>query len=92
MSPDGGPVQPGDEQTFPADALTLAPPPEVGEAIEVAARACGRLERSGRRLRFALDPCNGQLQIHVLDLGEQVLGELTAGQALAVAETGVLSC
>jgi hypothetical protein len=90
MSPDGGPAQPGDEHRFREAELIPPMPPELGEAIAVAAHACDRLERGGRRVRFALDPCNGQLQIHVLGLGEQVLDELTAGQVLAVAETGVL--
>jgi hypothetical protein len=88
MSPDGGPVQPGDEEMFPAAALHLVPPPELADAIRAAADACDRLEASGRRLRFALDPQNGRLAIHVLDARELMIGELTASEVLVVAETG----
>jgi len=88
MSPERGVVESEEERTDAADALGAALPAELEEEIEAAARAYERLEASGRRLRFSLDPLTGWLTIELVDLSGRRLGELTASQVLDVAQTG----
>jgi hypothetical protein len=67
------------------DTLSASPPPEVLDAIGVAAQAADRLQQSGRRLQFTVDPPTGKVAVQVTDHSGNVLGALTGAQALAVA-------
>jgi hypothetical protein len=67
------------------DTLSASPPPEVLDAIGIAAQAADRLQQSGRRLQFTVDPPTGKVAVQVTDHSGNVLGALTGAQALAVA-------
>jgi hypothetical protein len=77
------PAAGGDSVTV--DTMPASPPPEVLDAIDVAARAADRLAQSGRRLQFTVDPPTGKVAVQVTDHSGNVLGALTGAQALAVA-------
>jgi hypothetical protein len=77
------PAAGGDSVTV--DTLSSSPPPEVLDAIGVAAQAADRLQQSGRRLQFTVDPPTGKVAVQVTDHSGNVLGALTGAQALAVA-------
>jgi hypothetical protein len=77
------PAPGGDSVTV--DTLSASPPPEVLDAIGVAAQAADRLQQSGRRLQFTVDPPTGRVAVQVTDHSGNVLGALTGAQALAVA-------
>jgi hypothetical protein len=77
------PAPGGDSVTV--DTMPASPPPEVLDAIDVAARAADRLQQSGRRLQFTVDPPTGKVAVQVTDHSGNVLGALTGAQALAVA-------
>jgi hypothetical protein len=67
------------------DTMPASPPPGVLDAIGVAAQAADRLQQSGRRLQFTVDPPKGRVAVQVTDHSGNVLGALTGAQALAVA-------
>jgi hypothetical protein len=77
------PAPDGDSVTV--DTLPASPPPEVLDAIGVAAQAADRLAQSGRALQFTVDPPTGKVAVQVTDHSGNVLGALTGAQALAVA-------
>jgi hypothetical protein len=66
--------------TFPA-----TPPPEVHEAISVAARASQSLADRGQHLHFTLNPSTGSLTVELQDANGNHLSTLTPTEVLAVA-------
>jgi hypothetical protein len=67
------------------DTMPASPPPEVLDAIGVAAKAADTLEQSGRRLQFTVDAPTGRVAVQMTDHSGTVLGTLTGAQALDVA-------
>jgi hypothetical protein len=80
----GGPAPVSDPVTV--DTMPASPPPEVLDAIGVAARAAETLAQSGRRLQFSVDPPTGRVSVQVTDHSGNVLGSLSGAQALDVAD------
>lgn len=67
-----------------SDTTPASPPPEVHDAIAVAAQAADRLAQSGRALRFDADEA-GHVTVHVTDASGTVLHTISGAQALAIA-------
>lgn len=78
------------EDAVTVDTFPSVPPPELSDAIEAAAQAYGNLEAAGQHLHFAVDPSTGRLSIELHDLSGNVLGTVTPGQVLDVADGGQL--
>jgi hypothetical protein len=64
----------------------LYPPPEVWAAVDAAARRVDELEADGRELDFRLDELTRSLSIELRDLAGTVFRELSAAEAVAIAE------
>jgi hypothetical protein len=62
------------------------PPPEVWAAVDAAARRVDQLEAEGRELDFRLDELTGRLSIELRDLAGTVFRQVSAGEAVAIAE------
>jgi hypothetical protein len=73
-----------DAAAISSGAVPDAPPPEVLDAIGVAAGAVDELHAQGRELRFDLDE-SGRVQVQVQDLDGNVLGAIAPSRALDVA-------
>jgi hypothetical protein len=67
------------------DAIPAVPPPEVMDAISVAARAPDRLAADGKELRFTLDRPTGKVRVELYDLEGNLIREVPASTALDVA-------
>jgi hypothetical protein len=72
------------------DTIPASPPPEVHEAMNVAAHAYQNLKDNGSELRFKVDEATGKLQIEVHDTKGNLLFTLPPHKALEVAEGGSL--
>lgn len=72
------------------DITPASPPPEVHDAIAVAAQAAERLTQSGRALRFDTDGV-GRVTVQVTDASGTVLHTISGVQALAIASGAPLS-
>ncbi|MGZ4195996.1 MAG: hypothetical protein ACXVFQ_06480 [Solirubrobacteraceae bacterium] len=81
-------VQASDSVTV--DMIPSSPPPEVHEAMGVAAQAYDKLESEGRQLRFKVNEGTGKLVVEVHDLHGQLLFQVPASKALDVAGGGSL--
>jgi hypothetical protein len=68
----------------PISGSADSPPPEVLDAIGVAADAWQRLTGSGHSLRFTPQG-RGRVSVQVIDSSGATVGTLSASQALAVA-------
>ena len=64
----------------------LYPPPEVWAEVDAAARRVDQLEAEGRELDFRLDEPSGRLSIELRDLAGTVFREVSAAEAVAIAE------
>jgi hypothetical protein len=62
--------------------ISLAPPPEVRRAVDVAAERAEWLRRHNRELRFHLDPESRRVQVQVRDLNGRLLREIPPSEAL----------
>jgi uncharacterized FlaG/YvyC family protein len=78
------------EEPVSLDTIPAAPPPEVHDAIAVAAQAHQRLAESGRELRFDVDETTGKLSVTVHDENGNVLSTIPPSKALDVAAGGSL--
>jgi hypothetical protein len=67
-------------EPFPAD-----PPPEVREAMGVAARAYQDLQDAGRELRFKVDAATDRLRIEVHDARGNLLYTVPPSKVLDIA-------
>jgi hypothetical protein len=72
------------------DAIPASPPPEVHEAMGVAARAYQDLKDNGSELRFKIDEATGKLQIEVHDPHGNLLFTLPPHKVLDLADGGSL--
>ena len=60
-------------------------PPEVQEAMGVAAQAYQKLQADGRQMRFKVNEGTGKLVVEIHDLQGNLLFEIPASKALDVA-------
>ena len=72
------------------DTIPASPPPEVTQAIVVAADAYDRLATKGAQLSFHVDERTGRLQVDVHDLRGNVLFSVPPSKALDIASGGDL--
>jgi hypothetical protein len=78
----------GSADAVKLDAIPASPPPEVLDAVGVAAGAQDRLAQIGQALHFKLDDASGKLTVEVRDLHGNVLSTVPAGKALDIAAGG----
>ena len=64
----------------------LYPPPQVWTAVDAAAARADELEAEGREIDFRLDELTGRLSIELRDLVGTTFRELSATDAVAIAE------
>ncbi|MGZ4182420.1 MAG: hypothetical protein ACXVUL_17255 [Solirubrobacteraceae bacterium] len=81
-------VQASDSVTV--DTIPSSPPPEVHEAMGVAAQAYDKLQDQGRQMRFKVNEGTGKLVVEVHDLHGKLLFQVPASKALDVASGGSL--
>ncbi|HYZ81660.1 MAG TPA: hypothetical protein VE571_10345 [Solirubrobacteraceae bacterium] len=81
-------VQASDSVTV--DTIPASPPPEVHEAMGVAAEAYDRLQDEGRQMRFKINEGTGKLVVEVHDLHGNLLFSVPSSKALEVASGGSL--
>lgn len=72
-----------DAATISSGDVPASPPPEVLEAMDVAARRYDELQAQGRELRFGLS--GGAVTVEVCDVDGTVLSTLPASRVLDVA-------
>ena len=72
------------------DMIPSSPPPEVQDAMGVAAQAYDKLQASGRGLHFKVDDATGKLIVEVHDQHGKILFTVPASKALDVAGGGSL--
>jgi hypothetical protein len=83
-----GPVQATD--TVTVDTIPASPPPEVQDAMGVAAQAYDNLKASGSELRFKVNEATGKLSVEVHDTRGNLLFTVPASTVLDVASGGSL--
>jgi hypothetical protein len=88
-APAAEPVKPAAEPVK-VDTIPSAPPPEVLDAMGVAAAQHDRLAATGRGLSFKIDDATGKLIIAVHDARGKVLFTLPPAKALEFAGGGSL--
>jgi hypothetical protein len=81
-------VQASDSVTV--DTIPSSPPPEVHEAMGVAAQAYDQLQADGRQMRFKVNEGTGKLVVEIHDLHGNLLFSVPASKALDVAGGGSL--
>ena len=72
------------------DTIPSRPPPEVHEAMGVAAQAYDELQADGRQMRFKVNEGTGKLVVEIHDLHGNLLFQVPASKALDVAGGGSL--
>lgn len=72
------------------DMIPSSPPPEVQEAMGVAAQSYDKLQASGRGLHFKVDDATGKLIVEVHDLHGKLMFTVPASKALDIASGGSL--
>jgi hypothetical protein len=83
-------IAPDPAEDAGGDAIASAPPPEVQDAIRVAAGAYSRLAESGRRLHFRRDESSGKVVVEVHCTDGNVISTVPASKVLDVAAGGSL--
>jgi hypothetical protein len=78
------------QDSVTVDTIPSSPPPEVHEAMGVAAQAYDKLQAQGREMRFKVNQGTGKLVVEVHDLHGQLLFQVPASKALDVAGGGSL--
>jgi hypothetical protein len=78
------------QDSVTVDTIPSSPPPEVHEAMGVAAQAYDKLQAQGREMRFKVNEGTGKLVVEVHDLHGQLLFQVPASKALDVAGGGSL--
>ena len=78
------------QDSVTVDTIPSSPPPEVHEAMGVAAQAYDKLQDQGRQMRFKVNEGTGKLVVEVHDLHGQLLFQVPASKALDVASGGSL--
>jgi hypothetical protein len=79
------------EDTVTVDTIPASPPPEVHEAMGVAARAYDSLKASGSELRFKVNEATGKLTVEVHDAHGNLMFTVPASTVLDVASGQPLS-
>jgi hypothetical protein len=77
-------------ESVTVDTIASSPPPEVHEAMGVAAQAYDRLEAQGRQMRFKVNEGTGKLVVEIHDLHGNLLFQVPTSTALEVAGGGSL--
>jgi hypothetical protein len=72
------------------DTFPSSPPPEVHDAMAVAAQSYEKLQKAGRQLSFQVNDATGKLTVEVHDLQGNLLFTVPASKALEVAAGGSL--
>ena len=67
------------------DTIPSSPPPEVHEAMGVAAQSYHKLQADGRQMRFKVNEGTGKLVVEIHDLQGNLLFEIPASKALDIA-------
>jgi flagellar protein FlaG len=70
--------------------IPSSPPPEVQQAMGVAAQSYDKLQASGRGLHFKVDDATGKLIVEVHDLHGKLMFTVPASKALDIASGGSL--
>jgi len=78
------------QDSVTVDTIPSSPPPEVHEAMGVAAQAYDKLQAEGRQMRFKVNEGTGKLVVEVHDLHGKLLFQVPASKALDVASGGSL--
>ena len=78
------------QDSVTVDTIPSSPPPEVHEAMGVAAQAYDKLQAQGQEMRFKVNPGTGKLVVEVHDLHGTLLFQVPASKALDVASGGSL--
>jgi hypothetical protein len=86
--PAAAPSQPAASVTV--DTIPASPPPEVHQAMAVAAHAWDNLQASNREMRFKINQATGKLTVEVHDTHGNLLFSVPASKALDVAAGGSL--
>jgi uncharacterized FlaG/YvyC family protein len=77
-------------ESVTVDTIPSSPPPEVHEAMGVAAQAYDSLQDQGRQMRFKVNEDTGKLVVEVHDLHGNLLFQVPSSKALDVAGGGSL--
>jgi hypothetical protein len=72
------------------DTFPSSPPPEVHDAMSVAAQSYKQLAKQDRELNFRINDATGKLTVEVHDLKGNLLFTVPASKALDVAAGGSL--
>lgn len=89
-APAARPVSAAADAAVSLDTLPSSPPPEVHDAIAVAAQSYKQLAAINRELSFQIDDRTGKLTVEVHDLKGNILFTVPASKALDVAAGGSL--
>jgi hypothetical protein len=89
-APTGQTVSAAADAAVNVDTLPASPPPEVHDAIAVAAQSYEQLAATNRQLSFRIDDRTGKLTVEVHDLKGKILFTVPASKALDVAAGGSL--
>jgi len=80
----------GSDTAVHVDTIPSSPPPEVHDAIAVAAQSYKSLAATNRAMSFQINDRTGKLTVEVRDLKGNVLFTVPASKALDVAAGGSL--
>ncbi len=78
----------GSDDPVRVDTIPSTPPPEVQDAIGVAAQAYEKLAAGGRQLHFRVDEASGRVVVEVHDAHGNPLSTVPPSKALDVAAGG----
>jgi hypothetical protein len=78
------------DEPVKVDMIPSSPPPEVHDAIGVAAQSYQKLFASGRELGFGIDPTTRKVVIQVRDTQGNLLWTAPPSKALAIAAGATL--
>ena len=73
------------QEAVTVDTIPFSPPPEVHDAIGVAAQFYEKLHASGHELGFAIDPTTSKVVIEVKDTQGNLLWTAPPSKALEIA-------
>jgi uncharacterized FlaG/YvyC family protein len=79
-----------DDSAVHVDMIPSSPPPEVHDAMGVAADSYEKLRQANRHLSFQVDDRTGKLTVEVHDLNGNLLFTVPASKALDIAGGGSL--
>jgi hypothetical protein len=80
----------GADSAVHVDTFPSSPPPEVHDAMAVAAQSYDKLQQAGKQLSFQVNDATGKLTVEVHDLSGNLLFTVPASKALDIAGGGSL--